>query len=138
MIRKARLSDSAQIRSLVKKAWRQAHGSIEIDEPKLLKTTHRFMSSPQCAVFVSDVDGIKGLLACSVSPLDIAKGYCATDHVFYCRSGEGKKLITAYIEWAKGKGAVMINMNVSSGSKGAEKLIEKSGFRRAGGVYYHE
>ena len=96
------------------------------------------MSNPQCVCFVSDVDGVKGLLAGSVTPLDIADGKAATDHAFYCTSGEGKQLIEAYIEWAKSKEAVMINMTVSSGLKQADRLIESCGFKRAGGCFYHE
>ena len=138
MIRKATLSDSAALRALLTEVMNLAHPSIPVNELKLVKTVQRYLSNPQCVCFVSDVDGVKGLLAASVSPLEIADGKAATDHVFYCKSGEGKKLINAYIEWAKDKQAVMINMTVSSGVKRADKLIEASGFKRSGGCYYYE
>lgn len=139
MIRHAKLSDSTELRSLIRDAWTVSHPSIPIDETKLLQVTHKFMSNPQCVCFVSDMDGsVRGLLAASVSPLDIAQGKSSTDHAFYCLSGEGRQLIKAYVEWAKSKGAVMINMAVSSGQKRADKLIKQCGFRQAGGCYYYE
>lgn len=136
MIRRATLSDSAVIRRLLEKAWKQAHPSIPINPQKLLKITQQFMSNPQCVCFVSDVDGVKGLLAASVSSLEIGEGKASTDHAFYCRSGEGRQLIEAYIQWAKEKKAVMINMTVSSGLKQADDLIESCGFTRTGGCYF--
>lgn len=138
MIRKATLSDSAALRRLLVDAWNAAHPSIEVNDVKLLKTVQRYMSNPQCVCFVSDVDGVKGLLSASVSPLEIADGKAATDHAFYCTSGEGKQLIQAYIDWAKDKGAVMINMTVSSGFLRADKLIESCGFVKSGGCFYYE
>lgn len=138
MIRRAKLSDSTALRRLVKRAWKKAHPSLEVNEDKLLKITHKYMSNPQCVVFVSDVDGVKGLLVASISPLEISDGKATTDHVFYCTSGEGDQLIETYIKWAQEKEAVMINMNVSSGVSQADSLIESCGFRRAGGVYFYE
>lgn len=125
---------------LVAKAWKQTgYAHLPINEDKLRRLVHRYMSGENNRVFLSEIDGeVKGMLAVMISPMDICDGFASTDHCFYCESGEGKWLIRAYIKWAKKRECKMINMTVSSGREKADKLITACGFTQAGGVYYYE
>ncbi len=135
MIRTAKISDLSAIGDLARDAWNESQ-ALPVNEDKLRRFVHRYMSGANNRIFVSDVDGVKGMLAVSISPLDVADGFVSTDHCFYCKTGEGKQLIDAYVKWAKERNCVMINMCVSSGNEKADKLIESQGFTRAGGNFY--
>jgi len=139
VIRRATLADSASLRRIVARAWEEVYPSLPVDEMRLIKTTQRWLGHQQCECFVSVIDDkIRGVLACSVSPLDIHAGLVASDHCFWCDSGEGMALIRAYSGWARSKGAVLIGMDVQSGSARAARLIERAGFRKTGGMYMLE
>jgi len=135
MIRTAKIADLAAVGDLVRAAWNESQ-TLPVNEDKLRCVVHKYMSGANNRVFVSDVDGVKGMLAASIAYLDIADGLVATDQCFYCKTGEGKQLIDRSVEWAKKRNCSMINMCVSSGNERSDKLIESQGFTRAGGNFY--
>jgi hypothetical protein len=140
MVRRGRYADANVLIKLVSEAWRMcSYGDVPIDEPMLRRAVHRYLTDQQCRVWVSVVKGeVVGVLAVSISQLEISRSKATTDHCFYCKSGEGKQLINRYVKWAQKEGAAIIGMCVSSGRKRADRLITNSGFVLAGGNFYYE
>ena len=137
-VRRAKYSDAHQLKNLVREAWQQTgYGHLAISESMLTRAVHEYLTHQNSQVWVSEKDDeLTGLLAASIGRLEISEALAASDTVFYCRSGEGRKLIRRYTRWAQKKGAAVIGMCVSSGNNRADQLIEASGFTRTGGNYY--
>ena len=139
MIRKARMGDLVPLKEIIGEAWRTYFERFPVNDLKLTRAVHQFMSDKRRAMFVSEVNGeIVGVIAGEVSPMMVSDEKAAEEYIFFCKSGEGRELLKAYVEWAKDQGATLINVCVSSGDKRSGRLIESAGFRCAGGNYYHE
>lgn len=140
MVRRAKFSDANALIKLVEKAWNLCpYGSVPVDAALLRRAVHRYLSNQRSRVWVSTHQGeVVGVLAASITQLEISKSRAATDHCFYCESGDGRALINRYVKWAKKEGASIIGLCVSSGDKRADRLIAKSGFKLAGGNFYYE
>ena len=137
-VRRAKYSDAHQLKGLVREAWKStSYGHLDISESMLTRSVHEYLTHQNSQVWVTETEGeLTGLLAASIGRLEISEALASSDSVFYCKSGEGRKLIRRYVRWAEKKGAAVIGMGVSSGSDRAGELIESAGFNRVGGNYY--
>jgi GNAT superfamily N-acetyltransferase len=89
-------------------------------------------------VFVVETDnGIEGVLIGMIYPMAWTHGFVATDTVFAARRG-GKRLIEAFIRWAKAIGVRRIDMGRSEpGQRGAAfKLYTDAGLIPSGEMFY--
>lgn len=146
MIRRANVTDTRYVMPLIAEAWRasRAYGHIELSDKMLRRTTHDHLANDHSATWLSVRDGEpQGLLAVSISPMDIAVGLAASDDCFYIRPSRGLstdavRMIEKYKAWAVSRNCKVINLTVSSGDARADRLISSCGFTRAGGNYYAE
>lgn len=138
MIREATIRDIPAIVGLTEEAWSKTpYAHIPTSPAQIMRSAQQQIADKHSLVLVSDKPGmITGILSAQVSPMMGTNVLGASDNLFYCKSGEGAALIRRYVEWARGRGAVVVGMTVSSGSRRAGELIARAGFDWVGGNYY--
>ena len=138
MIREARYADAGALSRLLATSWAEMpYGHIPIDRRLLARSLHEHLTGgEESFAAVSEVRGeVKGTLLARWQPLLVAQGSSTTDIAFVCRSGEGRGLVRAYVEWARGMGTSIIGLSVSSDNERAGRLFERCGFEFVGGNY---
>lgn len=77
-----------------------------------------------------------GLLIGMIAPLPWCGGLSSTDLVFIAEAG-GDMLLERFVKWSRDNRVVRIDMAVSAANRaGYDRLYEREGFQRAGGVYF--
>lgn len=142
MIRRATLADLPVIESLLIAAKRRSEFvTVKIEFERARKIIRTCISSPKGFAYVAEHDGkITGVL------LGVADHYWysverfATDFAFYSkRRGDGRELLTRFLEWAASKGATPL-LGQSSGrhGPGIHKLYTSMGLFPIGTLYMGE
>lgn len=78
-----------------------------------------------------------GLLIGMIVPLPWSAGLTSTDLVFIAEQG-GDMLLERFVKWSRENRVVRIDMGVGDAQRAAgyDRLYEREGFTRAGGLYY--
>lgn len=142
MIRKASPSDINKIYPLCIRAIAASpiYSQIKPDELTIRKRISQAVSGPQVFCMVSEHEGeIVGILAGAIDTLFFSREKVASDLMYFVeKGGDGHGLLREFREWAMNKGVAMAGVTVSFGGNDIERtgrLIEKTGFQKAGGVY---
>lgn len=98
-------------------------GPIAVDRAWTGAQLARLIGADDGAVWVTP----SGFLAAEIAPSMISPTRVAHEHGWWAQDGQGMRLLRAYLEWAKTKGAEIVHL--STGTRGPD--LTRLGFVRA-------
>lgn len=142
MVKKASLTDVAQIVDLL----RQMHSSssfctISLDDEMLESSVSRMVCSDEFCVLISESSGkAVGVLIGICAPPWYSKDNIGSDVLMFVTPASrgafaSPRLIRAFVEWCRGRGAKQVRMGISTGAdcgRSAEIYKRVCGFRPVG------
>lgn len=137
-----RIKDVKRIPEIVKfgEGWhaRSRYAHIPFDRDISTETVRAAVIFSNQALWTYEVGGkITGFLIAAMCPYLFSKKKYTSDLLF-CADQGGAQLFWTIREWAKGNGAMELQMGVTSGIGVADdvgKFYEKNGMQRIGGIY---
>lgn len=107
---------------------------VKFDSKHVMKMVEYFVDSEETLSIVLEVDGeIVGCLGASVGPSFLSEDLIANEALWtiskeYRESGYGNNLWEAYEDWARSKGAIMMNGSRLSNNEYTGSILESKGF----------
>ena len=99
MLRPAEKEDLGKIVELAVESVKQLDWPVTICRPRMKSNIKECMESG--FVWVSDIDGVKGAVVALKHPSYWFAGDQVSVGMFYCKTGEGYKLLRKFADWIK-------------------------------------
>ena len=128
-VRLADPGDVLRIVDMIEDLRQAVDGPIAVDRPWAAANVAGLIASPDGVVFISD----GGFIAGSLQPTIINPTRIAMEHGWFAADGSGLRLLKAFEEWARSKGASLIQL--STGAEGLDlsrlgyQLAERAWFK---------
>jgi hypothetical protein len=116
-------ADIPRITDMVALLTAAVQGPVPVDRAWTGRCLAGFIAGRDSCVWVTR----QGFLAASVVPSVINPAPMAIEHGWYAADGQGVALLRAYEAWAKGRGALIVQLSRAYGTGGLERL----GYRAA-------